>query len=311
MTDGSSIRTNEASLVKFAVQGTVMHPRSYGWEVSRTGQPLMLPSVGGITYNVKVGDSVFGLAGDHIEPGVSFTSDPTKLTQDPNRGFNIFSCVGNEALIVSGDAKGERGFVTGHHGGVEHVLADFAEGALEKLTHDDKVLIRAFGQGLRLLDYPEVSCYSLDPALFKKLGLRPAERGRLEVPVAAIVPGKLMGSGLGHSDIFKGDYDIQTSDMAAIREHQLDRLRFGDLVAILDHDSSFGWNYKAGAVSIGVVVHGDSQLAGHGPGVQTLLSSREGLFAPAIRSDANIGAYLGIGRWRRSAVRAMKKRRDQ
>ncbi|MBI3805021.1 MAG: DUF4438 domain-containing protein [Nitrospirae bacterium] len=303
------MRTNEASLVRFAVQGTVMYPRSYGWEVSRTGQPMMLPSVGGITYNVKVGDSVFGLAGDHIEPAVSFTSDPTKLTQDPNRGFNIFSCIGNEAVIISGDAKGEKGMVTGHHGGVEHVLADFPDHALEKLTHDDKVLIRAFGQGLRLLDYPEVHCFSLDPSLLKKLGLHVAQRGQLEVPVTAIVPGKLMGSGLGHSDVFKGDYDIQTSDMGMIREHRLDRLRFGDIVAILDHDSSFGWSYRTGAVSIGVVVHGDSQLAGHGPGVQTLLSSKEGLFSPVIRSDANIGFYLNVGRWR-AAPRRAKKPRD-
>lgn len=298
-----SIRTNETSLVKFAVQGTVMYPRSYGWEVSRTGQGVMLPSVGGITYNVKVGDSVFGLAGDHIEPGVSFTSDPAKLTQDPNRGFNIFSCVGNEATLISGDAKGEKGIVTGHHGGVEHVLADFPDAALEKMTHDDKVLIRAFGQGLRLLDCPDIHCFSLDPALLGRLGARPAGEGRLEIPVAAIVPGKLMGSGLGHSDIFKGDYDIQTSDMAAIREHQLDRLRFGDLVAIVDHDSTFGWNYQAGAVSVGVVVHGDSQLAGHGPGVQTLLTSRKGHLRPTVQADANIGLYLGVGRWRKSSAR--------
>lgn len=303
MKSDRSIRTNEAALVKFAVQGMVMYPRSYGWEVSRTGQGVMLPSVGGITYNVKVGDSVFGLAGDHIEPGVSFTSDPTKLTQDPNRGFNIFSCVGNEAVIISGDAKGEKGVVTGHHGGVEHVLVDFPDRVLDKLTHDDKVLIRAFGQGLRLIDYPDIHCFSLDPTLFWKMGAHPVDPGRIAVPVAAIVPGKLMGSGLGHSDIFKGDYDIQTSDMAAIREHQLDRLRFGDLVAIVDHDSSFGWNYQAGAVSIGVVVHGDSQLAGHGPGVQTLLTSRKGHLRPTAHPDANIGAYLVIGRWRKSSAR--------
>lgn len=283
-----------------------MYPRSYGWEVTRTGQGMMLPSVGGITYNVKVGDSVYGLAGDHIEPGVSLTSDPSKLTQDPNRGFNIFSCVGNEAVILSGDAKGEMGRVTGHHGGVEHVLVDFPDRALEKLTHDDKVLIRAFGQGLRLLDSPDIHCFSLDPTLFAKLGVRPGGDGGLEIPVAAIVPGKLMGSGLGHSDIFKGDYDIQTSDMAAIREHQLDRLRFGDLVAIVDHDSSFGWNYQEGAVSIGVVVHGDSQLAGHGPGVQTLLTSRKGLLRPVVHPDANIGLYLSIGRWRKSSARKRK-----
>lgn len=303
-----SIRTNEAALVRFAVQGGIMYPRSYGWEVTRTGQGAMLPSVGGITYNVKVGDSVYRLVGDHIEPGVSLTSDPAKLTQDPNKGFNVFSCVGNEAIIVSGDAKGAKGVVTGHHGGVEHVLADFDDVVLEKLTHDDKVLIRAFGQGLELPDYPDIRCFSLDPALFGKMGIQPADAGGLAVPVAALVPGKLMGSGLGHSDIFKGDYDIQTGDPEAIQSHGLDRLRFGDLVAIIDHDSTFGWNYRQGAVSIGVVVHGDSQLAGHGPGVQTLLTSRKGLLNPVLDPDANIGLYLGIGRWRKGLPSKRKPR---
>ncbi|HET6371531.1 MAG TPA: DUF4438 domain-containing protein [Nitrospiria bacterium] len=292
------MRTNEEALVKFAVQGGVMYPRCYGWEVSRTGEPSMLPSVGGITYNVKVGDPVFGWAGDHIEPGVSLTSDPSKLTQDPNRAFNAYSCVGNQAVVITGEAKGAKGFVVGHHGGVEHVMVDFDDKTLERLTHDDKVLIRAHGQGLRVLDHPDLKIYGLDPALFKKFRIREAARGKLEVPVAAVVPGKLMGSGLGHSDIFKGDYDIQTSDPAAIRRHGLERLRFGDLVAITDHDASFGWSYREGAVTVGVVVHSDSTLAGHGPGVQTLITSSGGALLPKIDPQANIGAYLGAGRWR-------------
>ena len=46
--------------------------------------------------------------------------------------------------------------VTGHHGGVEHVIADFDDETLGKLTQDDKILIRAYGQGLSLTDYPEI-----------------------------------------------------------------------------------------------------------------------------------------------------------
>lgn len=295
------MRTNEKALVEFAVQGSVMHPRSYGWEVTRAGEALMLPSVGGITYNVKVGDLVYGLAGDHIEPGVSLTSDPTRLTQDPNRSFNIFSCVGNEAMIISGEAKKKKGYVVGHHGGVEHVIVDFDDKTLDRMTHDDKVLIRAYGQGLKLLDYPDLLIYSVAPRLLKKFRIRELGKGRLEIPVTAVVPGKLMGSGLGHNDVFKGDYDIQTSDLEAIRRHSLDRLRFGDLVAISDHDASYGWSYREGAVSVGVVVHSDSALAGHGPGVQTLMTSSKGILSPEIDPRANIGIYLGVGRWRRSS----------
>ena len=292
------IRTNENSLIKFAVQGSVVYPKCYGWELTRTGESLLLPSVGGITYNVKVGDPVFGLAGDHIEPCVSLSSDPKEPNKDPNRAFNTFSCIGNEAFVVSGDAKGARGVVTGHHGGVEHVIVDFGEATLEKLTQDDKVLIHAYGQGLILTDYPDIKVFSLDPRLFKEIGIRVVDDSKIEIPVAAVVPGMLMGSGLGHNDVFKGDYDIQTSDLETIRRCRLDQLRLGDFVAIQDHDSSYGWTYKEGAVTIGVVIHTDSHLAGHGPGVQTIMTSRSSLIIPKINPEANLGRYLKIGRWR-------------
>src|SRR3990172_3311229 len=182
------IRTNENSLIKFAVQGSVVYPKCYGWELTRTGESLLLPSVGGITYNVKVGDPVFGLAGDHIEPCVSLSSDPKEPNKDPNRAFNTFSCIGNEAFVVSCDAKGAAGVVTGHHGGVEHVIVDFGEATLEKLTQDDKVLIRAYGQGLSLLDYPDIRVFSLDPRDRKSVGIRVVDDSKIEIPVAAVVP---------------------------------------------------------------------------------------------------------------------------
>ena len=46
----------------------------------------------------------------------------------------------------------------------------------------------------------------------------------------------------------------------------LDELRLGDLVAIIDADNSFGRVYRSGAVTIAVVSHGMSHIAGHGPG---------------------------------------------
>ncbi|MBI4714614.1 MAG: DUF4438 domain-containing protein [Nitrospirae bacterium] len=301
------LRTNENALAEFAVQGSVMYPRSYGWEVTRTGEAVMLPGVGGITYNIKVGDPVFGWEGDHLEPGVSLTCDPTKLDRDPNRAFNIFSCVGNEARVLTGDAKGAKGIVTGHHGGVEHVLVDFDAASLEKMTHDDKIIVRAFGQGLKLLDFPEVKVYSLAPELLRRMNVRVADTGRIEVPVAAVVPGKLMGSGLGHNDVFKGDYDIQTSDREALRRHGLEGLRFGDFVAIEDHDSSYGWTYKEGAITLGLVIHSDSHLAGHGPGVQTLMTCTKGQIVPKIVPNANLGRCLKIGRWRTGAGNGKRK----
>ena len=77
------------------------------------------------------------------------------------------------------------------------------------------------------------------------------------------------------------------------------KLKFGDIVAIEDTDNSFGRCFKPGAMTIGVVVHSDCVLAGHGPGVTTIATSKEGKIKPVINKNANIGYYLKIGRWRR------------
>jgi len=293
------LKTNEKQLVQFALQGNIIPPLCFGWEVTRRGEGKVFPSVGGITYNVKIGDSVFGFEADHIEPGVSCIGGGfnDKRTANPNLSFNAFSCIGNEAILLSGASKGKKGTVTGHHGGVEHVLIDFPDSALQKLSYDDKILIRAVGQGLKLLDYPEITVTGLDPKLLKKIPIK--KKGRsLGVPVVAIVPAELMGSGLGHNDSFKGDYDIQTSDPSVLKKYRLENLRFGDFVAIADHESTYGWSYKKGAVSIAVVVHGNSFLAGHGPGVQTIMTSRDGLLEPVVRKEANLRRYLRLGRFR-------------
>lgn len=292
------LKTNERQLVHFGLQGSIIPPLAFGWEVSRKGEGKFVPSVGGITYNVKLGDSVYGWEGDHIEPGVSSIAGGfnDRRTANPNLSYNVYSCVGNEVTLISGSAKGKKGIVVGHHGGVEHVMIDFPDSVLDKLTYDDKILIRAVGQGLKLLDYPQIQVSSLSPSLLKKIPIKTAKT-HLKVPVVACVPAKLMGSGMGHNDTFKGDYDIQTSDEAVIKQHHLQHLKFGDLVAIIDHEATYGWSYQTGAVSIAVVVHGDSFLAGHGPGVQTLMTSREGRIEPVMGKQANLGYYLKIGRY--------------
>lgn len=294
------LKTNDKELVQFALQGNAIPPLCFGLEVTREGNGKMYPSVGGITYNVKTGDSVFGFESDHVEPGVSCIAGgfSDRRTSNPNLSFNAYSCIGNEATILSGAAKGKKGTVTGHHGGVEHVIIDFKDAILEQLSYDDKIMIRGVGQGLKLLDYPEISVSGLDPKLLQKLPIR-AGKGELSVPVVAMVPAELMGSGLGHNDTFKGDYDIQTGDAGVIKKYGLEKLRFGDFVAVIDHEAHFGWSYKKGAVSIAVVVHGNSFLAGHGPGVQTILTSRKGQIKPVLDSKANLGYYLKIGRFSR------------
>ena len=293
------LRTNEEYLVKMAVQGKPANPLRFSeFEMDWKGHGHSLPSVGGITYNVKVGDTAFDWRGDHIEPGVSMVQDEEKRSGKQNMALQFLACVGNEAVVISGSAKGAKGTVVGHHGGVEHMIVDFEDKALEKLTYDDKILIRAFGQGLKLLDAPEVYVYNLDPRLLSPWGVK-ISSGKLEVPVAMTVPSSLMGSGLGHGDPATGDYDITTQDPKAVKRYGLDQLRFGDFVAILNADNTFGRHYFEGAVTIGVIAHSDSFLSGHGPGVSTIFSSRTAAIIPKISREANLAKVLRIGRFRK------------
>ncbi|MCG4775145.1 DUF4438 domain-containing protein, partial [Lawsonibacter sp. DFI.5.51] len=76
-----------------------------------------------------------------------------------------FACIGNEAKVVSGEAKGAKGYVTGMHGGIEHVLVHFDEETLENLAIDDKIMVKAYGQGLKLEGFDDIHIMSIDPNL--------------------------------------------------------------------------------------------------------------------------------------------------
>jgi len=294
MVGRNMLRTNVDKLVKISVVGEVASP-VYGrsvYNISAEGVPMVLPGVGGITYNVRVGDPACGWEADHVEPGVSIENkenDP-RYGQGANTALNVLSCVGNEAVVVSGDAKGAKGVVTGKHGGIEHVLVDFQPDVLEKLMLGDKVLVKAFGVGLKLLDFPDIKVMNMDPRFLEALDPKPVG-DKLEVPVTHVIPAAIMGSGLGANQTYSGDYDIQLFDEATRREYGLDDLRLGDLVAIMDADHSYGRIYRKGAVSVGIVVHTNCVSSGHGPGVTTLFTSSKGKILPKFDSKANI-AYL-------------------
>lgn len=291
------LRTNVDKLVKISVVGEVASP-VFGraiYRISAQGTPLVLPGVGGITYNVRVGDLACGWEADHVEPGVSIEnkeSDP-RFAQAANAALNVLSCVGNEAVVVAGDAKGAKGVVTGKHGGIEHVLVDFQPETLEKLMLGDKVLVKAFGVGLKLLDYPDIKVMNLDPRFLGDLDPKP-DGDKLEVPVTHVIPAMIMGSGLGANQTYSGDYDIQLFDENVRMQHGLDDLRLGDLVAITDADHSYGRIYKQGAVSVGIVVHTNCVSSGHGPGVTTLFTSSTGKIVPKIDAKANIASILKL-----------------
>lgn len=286
------LHTNKDRLVMQSVLGEIQHPtvKELPIRLDCNGQAHTLPNTGSITYNVQLGDSVYGLAGDHIEPGVTIKNHSSAKE---NEALNVLSCIGNDAIVVSGDAKGARGFVTGTHGGVEHVLLWFAREDLEKMVIGDRIQIRACGQGLSLTDYPNVSVMNCDPRVLEKMNITEQD-GKLCVPVAGIVPAYLMGSGYGEPTACFGDYDIMTQDWAEIERNGLDKLRFGDIVLLQNCDTSCGRGYLTGAQTIGVVVHSDCIRMGHGPGVATLLTSKTEMFIPVLSNNANLADMLGV-----------------
>ena len=291
------IKTNTEKLVRISVMGEVSSPivSQSIYRISADGMPKILPGVGGITYNLRVGDFACGWQADHVEPSVSIENkeNDARSGNGANIALNVFSCIGNQATIVSGDAKGAKGCVIGKHGGIEHILVDFELKIMEKLIHGDKILIKAFGVGLELLDFPDIKLMNMDPSFLTNINPQQIDN-KLQVPVTHIIPAALMGSGLGRTHVYSGDYDLQMFDDESIRKYGLGDLRIGDLVAILDADHSYGRIYRQGAVSIGIVVHTNCVIAGHGPGVTSLMTSSKGKIIPKIDKDANIANLLNL-----------------
>ncbi|WP_026478293.1 DUF4438 domain-containing protein [Alkaliphilus transvaalensis] len=286
------LKTNKDYLIMQSVQGKIHSPivGKNPYRVNRNGIGEILPATGGITYNVKVGDSCMGWIGDHVEPGVSIKSD----NELENAALNLLACIGNEAKVISGDAKGAKGFVTGKHGGIDHVLIYFKKSDLEKMSINDTILIKSYGQGLAIEGHEDVKCMNIDPALFEKLGIHQNVEGILEIPVVTEIPAYLMGSGIGGPTAFSGDYDIMTGDPQANKEFGIDKLRFGDIVLLRDCDNTFGREYLKGSVSIGVVVHSDCVKSGHGPGITVIMSSKKAKLKGIKTEKANIADYMNV-----------------
>jgi len=244
------LKTNRERLVMQSALGIISFPRislKNPYLVDSSGNAHILPGTGGITYNVLVGDSALEFAGDHVEPGVSIMLPRSETDTGSGGGLSVLACIGNEAKVVSGEAAGAVGIVTGKHGGVEHVLVDFSRPAIEKLVIGDRIQIKAFGQGMTLGDYPGIHVMNIDPGLLDRLGIE-SRNGNIVVPVAHVIPASIMGSGLGSRHSHSGDYDIQMNDDLPPGKNGLSTLRIGDIIAIKDADCRFGRTIKTGAV---------------------------------------------------------------
>lgn len=282
------MKTNKDKVVKLSILVEVAHPIVRMPVVDGEGNSHYLPGVGGITYNFGLGDNAFDIHGDHIEPDIS--------AKHSNKDFNptcmALACIGNEAIVVSGDGKGMKGYVIGKHGGIDHILIWLPE--KEKLVIGDKIQIKAYGQGLELVDYPKVKLFNIDPELFEKIPIQERD-SKLYVPVTAKVPAYLTGSGIGAGNPAATDYDMNTLDKDEVKKLGLNKVRIGDLIAIEDHYNGDGaGGYKLGAISIGVVVHSNCLKTGHGPGIVIIMTSKDGQIIPVINESSNIKNYLGI-----------------
>ncbi|MBD0337346.1 MAG: DUF4438 domain-containing protein [Cyanobacteria bacterium Co-bin13] len=281
-----------------AVMGQVAHPvgAANPYRIGHDGVPRVLPATGGIVLNQRVGDRCIGLMGDHIEPGVALHNNNREVIgsrRGPNLALLTYACVGNVARVISGPCTGRRGLITGKHGGVDHVLVDFPPAVLRRLQIGDRIQIYSYGMGLRLLDYPNVTVSNCSPALLRRWGLSSRD-GRLQVPVTHRIPATVMGSGLGKNTVWRGDYDIQLFDAEARDRNRLGSLRFGDFVAICDGDTRFGPAYRQSRVTIGIIVHGDSTVSGHGPGVTPLLTGPANSLQPFIDPQANLADRFNL-----------------
>jgi hypothetical protein len=289
------VQMNVSALVKISVLGEIANPAMPGlpaspYLVSSEGEPLLVPSFGGLVYNVRVGDRTMGWAAELIQPGVSIKNSDTNA----NTALRVYACVGNRAVAMSGAAAGARGTVIGKSGRfAEHVICHFPAADIERMAPGDKIQIRAFGVGLQLLEFPEIDLKNCSPELLEALDVSRAADGKLAVPVKTVVPGVLGGAGAGFS-VENAVVNLQTSDPQTLLDCGLEDLRFGDVVAISDWDSRYAHGYLRGAIGVGIVCQGASFRSGYGPGMTIIMTSRSGSIAPVVADGANIGDLLEL-----------------
>lgn len=286
-----NLKTNKDKLITTAVQAVVQPASSRDYSAAYDGKPHVGIGMASINYTVSLGDSAYGWANaDHVEPDVTIQGrDRPSASQC---AVAVLACIGNEAIVVSGEARGAKGMYIGRHAGSDD-LCWFPKSVLDKLAWNDKIHIKAQGVGLQIEGFEDVRVNKASPMLLENMGIT-IEDGQLVVPVALEVPGHIMGSGLGGSFIASVDYDIQTTCPKTIEEYDLKKIRLGDVVAIWDHYDYFGRGRYKGAVTIGVCIHGWSEWSGHGPGINPILSALPGKIKTKLDPNANTAYYLGI-----------------
>ncbi len=142
-----AIQTNKDKLLTIAVQGQIAPAEpSRSYTTTWDGRAKMAIGIGGINYNLKIGDKIFGWAsGDRATVGVATIG----TGESRGRGtWLTFTSIGNEVKVLKGEAKGAKGMYIGRHAGSDD-LAWFPKAVLENLALDDKIQVKAKGVGLK------------------------------------------------------------------------------------------------------------------------------------------------------------------
>jgi hypothetical protein len=241
--------------------GQVEHPElsANPYAIDIDGHPFVPTGTSGIVLGVALGDRLDAVDADHVAPGVTIAHP----LEGARHSLAALSCVGNDVVVRTGAAAGERGFVLGKRGEAGRVIVHFDQDVIAVMQPGDQVKVRAFGQGAPA-PVPDVQLMNLDPALLDVLTTN--DGAVIEVGVRTVFPSKVCGNGIGRP-ARAWDIDLSISDPAI-----MGRLRYGDLVAIDDIDARTNIGFRRGWRTVGVVVHGPSRLPGHGPGVVPLLT---------------------------------------
>ena len=196
--------------------GLVEHPElgDTPYRVSADGRPYVPAGDGGIVLGLRLGESSFGRDADHAAPGACLVHpDPAA-----RHALTIYSCIGNQATVRTGQAAGARGVVVGKRGELGRVVVSFDQQDLARMRPSDQVAVRACGQGWRPPGFPsQVTLLNTDPAALRWLPVTVGGDGAyVTAGVRAVVPSKLAGNGIGRPAV-GWDLDLQLGGPAAGR----------------------------------------------------------------------------------------------
>ena len=273
--------TRNVRAVTVNLLGLVEHPElgDTPYRVSADGRPYVPAGDGGIVLGLRLGESTSGRDADHAAP------DACLVHPDPaaRHALTIYSCIGNQATVRTGQAAGARGIVIGKRGELGRVVVSFDQHDLARMRPSDQVAVRTCGQGWRPPGFPsEVTLLNTDPAALRQLPVNVSGDGAsVTAGVRAVVPSRLAGNGIGRPAV-GWDLDLQ---LGADEDVLL-----GDLVAVADLDARFNLGYRRGWLTVGVIVHGASPLPGHGPGITPILTGP----AEVLRSAADPAGHVGL-----------------